>query len=84
MISIITPYFNSSRFLPETIASVLAQTYAEWEWLVVDDGSSDGSAAVAARRSRTVLVNERTRGQSYSRNLAATQATGDLSISRSQ
>ena len=44
-ISIITPSYNSKRFIKECIDSVLAQTYQEWEMLIVDDCSKDGSVA---------------------------------------
>jgi len=40
-ISIVTPFFNGSRFLQETGESVLAQTHQDWEWIIVDDGSED-------------------------------------------
>ena len=38
-VSIITPCYNSERFIAQTIESVLGQTYADWEQIVVDDGS---------------------------------------------
>jgi len=47
LVSVIVPYFNAERFLRETVESVLSQTYTEWELLLVDDGSSDGSAGIA-------------------------------------
>lgn len=43
LISIITPNYNSAFFIRETIASVLSQTYMNWEWLIIDDGSTDSS-----------------------------------------
>lgn len=38
-ISVVTPYFNGSRFLSETGQSLLNQTHRDWEWIIVDDGS---------------------------------------------
>jgi glycosyltransferase involved in cell wall biosynthesis len=49
MVSIVIPCFNHARFVGAAIASALAQVHASVEVLVVDDGSTDGSAAVAER-----------------------------------
>jgi len=43
LVSIITPSYNSKRFIKETIDSVLAQTYQDWEMIIVDDKSQDNS-----------------------------------------
>ena len=43
MISIITPVYNAAAFICQTIKMVQAQTYTDWELLLVDDGSKDGS-----------------------------------------
>ena len=48
-VSIVTPFLDAGPFLGEAIESVLAQTYSDWELLLVDDGSSDGSTAIARR-----------------------------------
>jgi len=44
LVSIITPCFNSEKFLDECISSVINQTYQNWEMLIVDDSSSDNSS----------------------------------------
>lgn len=45
-VSIITPSYNSSKFIHQTIESVLNQTYQNWEWFIVDDCSKDNSNEV--------------------------------------
>ena len=46
LVSIITPSYNSSKFIEETIASVQAQTYIHLEMLITDDGSTDHSLEI--------------------------------------
>ena len=48
LISCIVPVYNGERYLGETVDSILAQTYQPLETIVVDDGSTDGTATVAA------------------------------------
>ena len=46
LVSIITPCYNGEKYIRETIDSVIAQTYPDWEMIIVDDGSKDNSAAI--------------------------------------
>ncbi len=48
MVSIITPCYNSEEFIADTIRSVQAQTYQDWEMLIVDDCSTDNSYRIAS------------------------------------
>jgi teichuronic acid biosynthesis glycosyltransferase TuaG len=80
-VSIITPMFNAARWLPETLASVRAQTMADWEHLIVDDGSTDESPAIveaAARADSRIRLARAPRnlGPSAARNLAIDAARG--------
>jgi len=47
-VSVVMPVYNGEAFIAESIASVLAQTYPHWELIVVDDGSTDGTAGIVA------------------------------------
>lgn len=51
-VSIVVPCRNKGRFLEESLESVWAQTHGDWELILVDDGSSDGSRAIARRHAR--------------------------------
>src|SRR3712207_221993 len=46
-VSVVVIFLDAARFLGEAVASVLGQTYGAWELLLVDDGSTDGSSALA-------------------------------------
>lgn len=57
-VSIITPCYNSSEFLEETIQSVLHQNFTDWEWIITDDKSSDNSVEIIKKQqdSRIILI----------------------------
>lgn len=85
-ISIITPSFNRADIVGETAASIFNQTYTDWEWMIVDDGSTDNSWDVlqgyAAKDSR-VRIFKRDRdpkGACVCRNIAVEKSTGDYLI----
>lgn len=70
-VSIIIPAHNSARTLPETLQSVCAQTYPHWEAIVVENGSTDDTAAVAAEwaaRDSRIRVTQSAPGVSVARN----------------
>jgi glycosyltransferase involved in cell wall biosynthesis len=78
LVSVVTPCYNSARFLGETIASVAGQTYPAVEHIVVDDGSTDGSwAIVESHRDRVRGVRlDGNRGGGHARNRGAEAARG--------
>lgn len=81
LVSIVTPTWNSERFLAETIESVLAQSFADWELLLVDDASTDRTPEIARRfaardrRVRPFRLGRRS-GPGAARNLALDEARG--------
>lgn len=83
LISVITPSYNSSEFVLETIRSVQAQTYTNWEMLIVDDCSTDNSVELikqeAAKDSRIKLFQlSQNSGAAVTRNTAIQNAKGDF------
>lgn len=48
-VTVLMPVYNGEQFLPETIESVQAQTFTDWEFLILDDGSTDRSAEIVRR-----------------------------------
>lgn len=77
-ISVVIPCFNGARFLPAAIDSVLAQTMPALEVIVVDDGSTDGSAAIAEAYGTPVrVIRQSNRGESVARNRGIDAAQGD-------
>jgi len=86
MVSIIIPAYNSAEYLPETLQSVVAQTYRPIELLVVDDGSTDATVVLVkqwlaehAQKSdfRGRLLRQTHRGGAAARNLGLAQAEGE-------
>lgn len=79
--SIIVPAYNVADYLPAALASIQAQDLATWECLCVDDGSTDGTAAVlqryAAADARFRLFRQENAGVSVARNRALQEAKGD-------
>lgn len=49
LVSVVTPVYNAAKYLPECIESVLNQTYQNWEYIIVDNRSTDGTSQIAHR-----------------------------------
>lgn len=81
LVSIITPSYNSSKFIEETIKSVLSQNYQDWEMIIVDDCSVDNSYEIAKRFSVVdcrikVIRLEKNSGVAMARNAGINAANG--------
>lgn len=78
-VSVIIPAYNAAAVLSETLASVQAQTYPDWEIVLADDGSTDDTAEIAAATPGvTVVPTEGGLGPAGARNRALARATGEL------
>jgi len=79
LVSVVIPVFNGERFLREAVESVLAQKYSSLEIIIVDDGSTDGSSAVARSFSETVrYLYQANQGPAAARNRGIEHAQGSL------
>ena len=76
--AVIIPAFNASATLRQAVDSVLAQTYAPHEIIVIDDGSTDTTAEVArSYGARVTLISQGNSGVSAARNAGARAASGE-------
>lgn len=79
LVSILIPAFNEEEFIAETLRSALAQTWSRKEIIVVDDGSTDASAAIARRFAHcgVTVVHQTHQGAAAARNKALSVCEGD-------
>ena len=85
-VSVITPFLDNAAFLPEAVESVLAQTFKDWEYLLVDDGSGPEATSIAKQYAKRYPGRIRylehsghlNRGISASRNLGVKHAQGEF------
>ncbi|MCS6927689.1 MAG: glycosyltransferase [Candidatus Binatia bacterium] len=80
LISVVIPCYNQARFLAEAIESVLAQTYPRFEIIVVDDGSTDHTAAVARSYSQVTYLHQANQGLSAARNAGWRACAGECVV----
>ena len=81
VVSIVTPAYNASSTIEETFSSIKKQTYTNWEWIIVDDCSTDDTLKLIKEfqkeDSRVIVVeSERNGGAAVARNLAIDKARG--------
>ncbi len=78
-VSVIIPAYNALAYLIETIESVFKQTFSDFEVLIVDDGSSDGTAGWATQitEPRVRVISQKNQGSSVARNTGITAAKGE-------
>jgi glycosyltransferase involved in cell wall biosynthesis len=81
-VSVCMPVYNTERYVAEAVESILAQTFGDFEFIIIDDGSSDGSRAIleryAERDDRIRLISRPNTGIVGARNEALGLARGEL------
>ena len=81
MVSVVVPIFNAEAFLRRALNSILSQTHKDWEAILVDDGSTDGSDRIAEeyaqRDIRFKVIHKENSGQSDARNLGMQHIAGE-------
>lgn len=81
-VSIVLPFYNAEKFLSKCIESILAQTYTDFELILVNDGSVDCSGKIAQdyakKDSRVQLISKNNTGVSDSRNVGMKKASGEF------
>ena len=81
LISIVTPMYNAEKLIGETIESVLNQTYQNWEWIVVDNCSTDKSrdliTAINDSRIKVISLEKNSGGPAHPRNVGIENAKGE-------
>lgn len=83
-ISVIIPVYNAESYLERSVNSVINQTFPDWELILVDDGSKDGSGQIcdgfAQRDSRVRVIHQENAGAGAARNAGIAQAKGNYVV----
>jgi glycosyltransferase involved in cell wall biosynthesis len=81
LISVVTPAYNVESCISETIISVLAQSFTDFEYLIIDDGSTDNTVAIAnsfaANDTRIRIISQANRGCAGARNTGVSNSQGE-------
>jgi glycosyltransferase involved in cell wall biosynthesis len=79
-ISVLTPSFNSGKYIERAIKSVLIQNYQEFEHIIIDGKSTDNTLKIISKYDHLIWVSEKDNGQSDAMNKAFDLATGDVIV----
>jgi glycosyltransferase involved in cell wall biosynthesis len=82
--SVVVPVYNVENYLAECVDSILRQSFADFELILVDDGAKDGSGALcdadAQRDARVKVIHKENGGQSTARNAGVRAASGEYAV----
>lgn len=79
-ISVLTPSYNSGKYIQRAIDSVLNQNYTNYEHIIVDGGSNDDTIEIVKKHSKIIYVSEKDKGQSDAMNKAFKMSDGDIIV----
>lgn len=79
-ISVLTPSFNSGKYIERSIKSVIGQTYGNWEHIIVDGNSSDNTISILKKYEHLQWISEPDSGQSEAMNKAFNMSEGDMIV----
>ena len=79
IVSVIIPAYNSGPYLDEAVQSVIAQTFTDWECIVIDDGSTEDLSRVEKMDPRVRLLRQANAGQAAARSRGLAVAGGEIS-----
>ena len=84
LIGVIVPVYNTEKYIRKCLDSIIAQTYTNWEAILVNDGSTDNSGKIcdeyAAKDNRFKVIHQENGGVSVARQTGLDNATGDYII----
>lgn len=84
LFSVVIPVYNGEKYLRKALDSVIQQTFSDWEMILIDDGSSDGSLAIceeyAARDSRIQCFHKENEGVTIARKLGTDRSSGEYIV----
>jgi glycosyltransferase involved in cell wall biosynthesis len=79
-VSVILPCYNGEKFLAETIETILAQTYQDFEIVAIDDGSTDGTRDIIAHYTKVRYIYQQNQGVAAARNQGLRQVKGNFLV----
>ncbi len=85
LVTVITPYYNAGKYFEQTFNSVMNQTFPWFEWIIINDGSTNADGisilnSLTGKDGRIRVINQENKGVSYARNIGFENACTDIVI----